>query len=270
MTPARQLARRTARRVAPGYMADRARRYERAVRLRAGATCAAQQLVAGTEPVVRAGPFAGLRYPADRLADIDAAVPKLLGTYEQEIAWVFARAISRGVSTFVDIGCADGYYAAGMAHACSATTIYAFDLAASARELCAQTAAASDVGNRVQIAKRFTLNAFDFVRSRGALVLCDIEGGEVELFSPGAVARLADTLVVIEVHEDDRPGAGAHLESVFAHSHDATRVGQGPRVEIPPAVASWPAHQQATALREFRGPQLHWLVLEPKTERRRG
>lgn len=261
---AREQARMLARRVAPGYMADRARRYEREVRRREGVTVAAERLLDGRAPIVQAGPFAGLRYPADRIADIDAVVAKLLGVYEREIAWVFKRALASKVPTFIDIGCADGYYAVGMAQASQATTTFAYDLSSTARELCSETAIASSAQERMRIGKRFSLETLASLPVDGALVLCDIEGGEVELLDSTAAVALAPCVVVVEVHEDTRPGAGDELQAAFALTHRAVTVRQQPRSDVPERLAGWSADERARALREFRGPRLHWIVFEPE------
>ena len=261
---------RAARGVAPGFMANRARRHERSLRLRTGVTDLARRIVGQDPAVVRTGCFAGMAYPPGRLPDIDAAVAKLVGTYELEIAWVFERAIAQRVSTFIDIGCADGYYAVGMAHASPGTASYAYDLASSARRLTAETAVASRVQERVQIGSRFTLDALGAVQPDGALLLCDIEGAELELFGSREAAALANTIVVIEVHEDDHPGAGSRLREVFADTHGALTVLQKPRVHVPDGLAPWSPVDRSRALAEFRGPKLHWLVLEPKGSDRNG
>jgi hypothetical protein len=245
-------------------MANRARRYERELRRREGVTSGAQRLLAGGDPVVQAGPFAGLAYPPDRLADIGAPIRKLLGVYEQEIAWVFERSIARSVSTFVDVGCADGYYAVGMAYASPATTTFAYDISSSARELCAETAIASAVTGRVRIGKRFSIDALPSLPARGALLLCDIEGGEVELLDERMAAALAMTIAVVEVHEDSHPGASDQLRQAFARTHDAVTVPQQPPSRPPAQLARWPAPEQSRALSEYRDPRLHWIVFEPK------
>ena len=266
MTAPSDLARRAARRVAPAYMADRARRYELTVRQRAGVTHSARRLVADGEPVVRGGPFRGMRYPGTRLSEIDAPVAKLLGTYEHEIAWVFWRAIEQQVTAFIDLGCADGYYAVGMAHACPKTTTHAFDLATSARRLCAETATASGVEQRVHVGKRFTVEALPRHLDR-ALVLCDIEGAEVDVLDETVASALAHAVLVVEAHEDERPGAGARLREVFGRTHDAHTVEQEPRRQVPEALTTWTPVERSRALSEWRGPHQHWIVLDPKAGR---
>jgi hypothetical protein len=230
-------------------MAERARRYDRGFRARNGVTAAGERIAAaGAE--VRAGPFRGLRYPRHRIAEVDTPAGKLLGTYEHEIQMPFATAIARAVTTFVDVGCADGYYAVGMPVACPTVTTYAFDLAPSARDLCRHLARLNGVESRVRIGNQFTTGALDSLDMSGALLLCDIEGGEDRLFDAPTVRALERATVVIEVHETVRPGLSADLVRRFSATHDHQLVHQAPR-----------EHDML----EYRPPELHWLIFEART-----
>jgi precorrin-6B methylase 2 len=244
-------------------MADRDRRYERGHRERTGATQIASA-IAGERHVLR-GPFSGMLL-SDALANVDAAAAKLLGSYEEEIADVFVRAIEDGTSTFVDVGCADGYYAVGMACAAPALTTHAFDIAASARDLCRQTAALNGVADRVEVRGRCDADELRRLDLDGALVLIDIEGAE-SAFLDGEVARLlARSRMVIEVHEDQAPGTGDELIARFARTHTARRVDQAPRTPSDhPALAGLSHADALLALSEHRGPRLYWLVLMPRS-----
>lgn len=258
------LMRELGQRVAPGYMADRARRYERDVRSRDGVTAIAERLLAGGPAVVRGGPFAGLRYPAERIADVDVPVAKLLGVYEQEIAGVFEDAIRRGTRTFVDVGCADGYFAAGMAFASPDLTTYAFDIARSARELCATVAAINGVAARVNVKRRFSAASLEGLDMAGALLLCDVEGAERTLFDAALVSRLRHTYVTIEVHEHVLPGLSESLRSAFTASHTHRVVQAATRPPEDFAELGLTAREIAVALGEHRPPSLHWLVFDPR------
>jgi hypothetical protein len=205
-----------------------------------------------------------MRYPGGCVPDIDAAIPKLLGVYEQEIGWVFERGVTEQVPAFIDIGCADGYYAVGMAHASPATTTFAYDLSSSARRLCAETAVASAVDGRVRIGKRFSVGALASIPVDRALLLCDIEGAEVQLLDRAAATALAASVVVVEVHEDSFPGASDRLRRAFADSHHAMTVNQRPRLNAPQQIAGWSADERSRVLCEFRGSRLHWIVFEPR------
>lgn len=251
----RRARRKIANRVAPGYMADRARRHGRRLRERNGVTDITRRLVDDAAPVVRSGPFAGMRYPSGSASEVDLLASKVLGVYEQEIAPDF----SPGVLTFVDVGCAEGYYAVGMAVANPRLTTYAFDIAPSARRLCRRIAALNGVGDRVNVERRFSLDGIDM---DGALMLCDIEGAEGELFDPSLVAQLRRARVVIEVHGDS--GLSERLRELFGQTHACRRVEPQPRGNGSLPETGVPAKELSAVLseRRLRG-GTHWLVFEP-------
>jgi hypothetical protein len=236
-------------------MAGRARRYERSFRERHGVTAAAETLTDGDTARVRHGLFEGMAYPTARLAEVDAPVAKLLGTYEHEIHYAFANALARGLVTFIDIGSAYGYFAMGLPYREPDLVSYAFDIARSARNLCSDVSRLNAVAARVRIAGRFTKASLDAVDPAGALLLCDIEGAERWLFGPDLVARLNETSVIIEVHEHSDLGLSEALRRKFETTHTVTTVSQQTRH----AAYGFPA----TAFKEFRPPELHWLVCEP-------
>jgi hypothetical protein len=248
-------ARHLAQRAVPGLMADRARRYERGLREREGVTAIARELVGSRPMEVRDGLFTGMKYPGNRVADVGAPVAKLYGTYEQEISYVFTAALARGVRTFIDVGCADGYYAVGMPYLDYRITSHAFDISRSARDLCREVARANALEEEVRIATRFSERSLDSIEPAGALMLCDIEGAELDLFDARLIRRLAHTTVIIEVHEHVKLGLSATLRIRFAASHDVTVVGQTPREpgrDLP-----------LIAFNEHRPASMHWLVCAP-------
>jgi hypothetical protein len=239
----RERLRPIARHLAPGVMADRARRYERGLRERQGVTRAAERM----EPVVQAGPFVGLRYPPGRIAEVDAPVAKLRGSYERELTEVFSSLAD--CPLFIDIGSADGYFAVGVARASPGTVVHAYDIARSARELCAAVASLNSVQGRVIVRRRFALGRLSGLDLTGALLLCDIEGDERRLFDAALAARLAPVRVVIEVHESIFPGTGAYLRRLFAPTHAVRVIRQQGREE--------------PELEEHRPSGLHWLCMTP-------
>jgi hypothetical protein len=64
--------------------------------------------------VVRHGLFYGMKYPSLEAAG-STLYPKLLGSYERELHGIMERIVRTDYATVVDIGCAEGYYAAGLA-----------------------------------------------------------------------------------------------------------------------------------------------------------
>ena len=75
-----------------------------------------------------------------------------------------------------DIGCAEGYYAVGMAGRMPATRVDAFDIDPAAQRACGELAARRGVAERVRVGARFTADDFAAYAGRKTLVLCDVEG----------------------------------------------------------------------------------------------
>ena len=260
----RQRLRVAARKVAPTLMADRARSYERDYRSRHGITGLGERLASSTDATVRSGPFAGLHYPADRLADIDAPVAKLVGCYEQEIADIFSDALRSGVRTFVDVGSADGYYAVGMAVRNPLLTTHAYDLSKSARRLCAAVAALNGVADRVRLGRRCDAGELRGLPLDGALMLCDIEGGEAEFFDARTVELLRHTRVVVEAHDGGRAGLGRRVARAFEQTHSARIVPTQSRAPQDARLDGWTPAELALGMTESRRPDDHWLDLMPR------
>src|SRR4051812_49114802 len=115
-------------RLAPSMVAERSLRASRRLRREWGLTGLAERYAGTHGTTVARGPFAGLQYPPAGLADVDAAVAKLVGSYEAELYPVFARWLEHGSGLFVDVGSADGYFAVGVAVADASATVHAYDL----------------------------------------------------------------------------------------------------------------------------------------------
>jgi hypothetical protein len=251
--------------VAPGLMADRARRYERVVRRGFGTPALARRLAdPGSSTLVVAGPLKGLRLLNDAIADIDEMPAKILGTYELELADVIGQAVERSTHLFVDIGCADGYYAVGLAVAQPTMLVEAYDIAPSARTLCRRTAVLNGCERRVAVRGRFSAAHLKTLDMEGALLLCDIEGAERHLFDATLVRLLARTDVLIEVHESMAPGTRDHLAALFSATHTVARIPR--RGRLPPqhpALAGWDDDERLRTVIELRTGDVDWLYLAP-------
>lgn len=95
------------------------------------------------------GPFAGLRYVPESAGS--ALIPKLLGCYEQELRLVLEALIRGKPRHIVNIGCAEGYYAVGLAWRLPKAEVGAYNSDSRAREFCARLARLNGVEARVRI-----------------------------------------------------------------------------------------------------------------------
>ena len=135
------------------------------------------------KPLVLNGPFNGMKYPGFR-SKSSSLYSKLIGSYEMEISDYIFSAIDNKYEQVIDVGCAEGYYAVGLALKIEKAIIYAYDIDAEARKLTSKMAFINGVKERVIVRKNInssSFNEFDF--SKSTLIICDIEGEERLIFN---------------------------------------------------------------------------------------
>jgi precorrin-6B methylase 2 len=209
------------------------------------------------------GPFAGMEYVS--AATEGALVPRLLGTYESELHPHLQAFAEAGLDCVVDVGCAEGYYAVGLARMMSEVTVYAYDIDAKARAACAELAGKNGVSDRVIVGGEFALDGFQAFAGRRVLVMVDAEGAEVDILQPALSPALAGMNIIVETHDLFRSGALATLVARFAPTHDIVRVDQQPKTfAMPPWLAELPHLDQLLAVWEWRAQPTPWLVMTPK------
>lgn len=163
---------------------------------------ARQALFEGETPYVLGGPFAGMRY-VDEFTFAPIA-PLWLGVYEPQLHPWIRRLIEGGYDSFVDIGAAEGYYAVGVGRACPGMRIVTFDADPFSRRALRRLAALNGVGN-LEIRSLCDHRRLEASLGARPFVLCDIEGGELDLIDPRRSPGLARADLVVEIHR-----AGGH------------------------------------------------------------
>ena len=175
---------------------------------------------------VAAGPFAGMVYPLETAEG--CIIPKLLGCYEKELQPALSQFSSGHPDAVLNIGCAEGYYAVGLARALPAVKVYAWDIAPDAREKTARNAAANGVGDRITIAADFDPAALGDYTGGISLIICDIEGAEFEYLDPGQYPALLAFDMIVEVHPDNNRTV-EELAGRFSATHRVGIVYPKPR-----------------------------------------
>ena len=184
----------------------------------------AARIAISPDLTVRNGPFRGMRYP-QRASVGSALVPKLLGSYERELQPVLEDIVARGHSEIVDIGCAEGYYAVGLALRLPAARVFAYDPNAKAIDLCRRMAELNGVADRLVTGSFCAVNTLRSLPLTGrAIIVCDCEGYERELFTEDVVALLARHDVLIEVHDFSDIESSSLLRDRFRATHSITEI----------------------------------------------
>lgn len=210
---------------------------------------------------VAAGPFAGMHY-ALPVAE-GARLPRLLGLYEASLHPVIETVIARAYPQVLDIGCAEGYYAVGLARRMPAAIVHARDTSPKARALCADLAAANGVADRLRIAGEVTHGDLSLCAEARTFLLCDIEGGEAALLDPVKAPALTKADILVEVHEATAPGLLSTLIARFQPTHRVTRIDRTLRPDLlPPWAEALSDLDRLLLMWEWRATPTPWLWME--------
>lgn len=212
---------------------------------------------------VMAGPFEGMKYLSEAVCS--SLTPKLLGSYESELHEALAQIIATSYQTVVDIGCAEGYYAVGLALRLKNARVYAFDTDPHARELCQTLAAANAVSDRVLVQGECNHEGLQGLTGGRVLLVCDCEGCELGLLDPALAPGLRTCDLLIELHDMIDARITPTLLTRFAPTHEITLIDATERdPTLFPALRSFSPATQRTALAEFRDAQMQWAWMRAK------
>src|SRR6516162_9920644 len=209
---------------------------------------------------VRHGPFAGMRYAP--ITSSSLLSPKVIGSYESPIYQWITEAIAHNYQKILNIGCGEGYYAVGFALKSEATHVYAYDSNERAREKVATIAKLNGITDNLHIQGQCTMDELQREVTSGTLILCDIEGGELDLFRPDLVPRLSEADLIIETHDSWRPGVTETLTDRFLPSHGIEIIYHCAKTaKAFPGLGTIPIKEHAFLLEEGRPRNQRWMRL---------
>lgn len=215
---------------------------------------------------VSRGPFAGLRYLDGLERSSGDLVAKLAGTYERELHGVVSQWVAAAYPHVIDVGCAEGYYAVGFAHAMPGTTVHAFDIDASARAQCASLAELNGVATRVDVRGACAPASLDAFPAEGVALLADCEGYERVLLDPAIAPRLIGWPVLVELHEFIDGSITSEIRGRFEATHEVEII-EGEDREQDAALAElafMSASERAAVLGEHRPGPMRWAHMRPR------
>jgi predicted RNA methylase len=222
-----------------------------------------------TERRVLQGPFAGMKYIDDSVGS--AYIPKLLGLYEKELSHCVAAINELKPEQIIDIGAGEGYYAVGLARLNPAVRILAFEMQPAGRSAIVDLARLNDVEKQIEVRGECRVADLQAALSTigRSVVVCDVEGAELELIDQSAVPALRNATILLELHEFVVPGITGEIKKRFSATHDIELIWQQPRSRsdfpwrtlgtsiLPKAYLDW-------AVSEWRPERMAWLWMQPK------
>lgn len=186
----------------------------------------AERFLGNGNPRVTTGPFEGMVYLGTALGSV--LVPKLVGCYEHDLHGTIEEIIQTSYDTVINVGCAEGYYAVGLALRLPAAKIVAVDLDDRACELCQRLAHLNGVGTRVETLNGDCSETLRHRRYPGALWVVDCEGAELDILSPSQLPDLLTADILVELHDFVDPTISGILIGRFTDTHDVRLIPETP------------------------------------------
>ncbi len=218
--------------------------------------------------IVRTGLMKGLKYPGF-LSFGSSIYPKLSGTYENELTDVFLKLVCNNYSCIIDVGCAEGFYAVGLAQHFKEAKLYAFDISETAQQLCKEMAVLNNVLDRVEIRQECTAeNLSTLVKAHRSLIICDCEGYERHLFTKELIDSLQNSDLIIELHPMHEKDVKEYLHQLFVDTHtiDYTASYDDNRkiFELPDVYSSLSKIEKIKIVQEGRAFSMDWMIAKAK------
>lgn len=218
-------------------------------------------LYQATEGIVQSGPFKDMKLLQEKSWPEDSISSKLLGCYEQELHPVIENEIARLASKpnpcIVNVGCAEGYYAVGLAKRLPHATVWAVDTTDKALEIANRAAAVNGV-------KLVTGAELTEVFKHPDLIVMDCEGAEVAYLQTDVWPGIGGATIVVEIHNIDKQRTDEILYKRFKDTHTVEMIVEGGRnPNIYSVLQARSSRIKWTAVNEHRPMTMYWYVMTP-------
>jgi hypothetical protein len=202
-----------------------------AERIQARAKLLHGHVQAQTGCIVAAGPFRGMRLVPDIYRGGGDVAAKLLGHYQAELHPLIERLIKAGFNQIINVGCAEGYYAVGMALRCPSVRVFAFDTDGNAQRVCLANSVANGVQERIRVGGAVDPEMLRALTSEAVnrLLIVDCEGYEAVLVDPERISGLKRATLLVECHDFVNRSITSTLASPLAETHYLGLIGEGER-----------------------------------------
>jgi hypothetical protein len=218
---------------------------------------------------VLAGPFQGMRYFNE--VTWGSLIPKWVGTYEMELRPWIRRILEQPPRIVIDVGCAEGFYAVGLARLLPEVRVFTFDVDFISRRQLKKLSKLNRVADQIQIGGWCSHQELERLTGGGdALLIADIEGHETVLLDPLACPSLATTRILVELHppcggllEDTRNELKARFDDTH-HVDELQSVSRSAANGCHLLPFGFQAGEIPAFLEEYRGVAQSWLLLSPK------
>ena len=215
--------------------------------------------------VIVDGPFKGMSYLPS--AHASTLTPKLLGIYEKEIQSDLL-AIAKSVDSFLDVGCAEGYYTTGLALLQNIKSVVGIDIKDESLMAASHLAAVNHVNHKTYFTSTIE-SALKRLVGR-TLMMIDVDGSEIEVikeifrFTPKELLVSTSFIVETDYHEDGRSNKSEILTEFHSKDFELTKeIEQDPSCRISETSRSYTQSFLDLAILGMEGRPMNqsWLIL---------
>ena len=212
---------------------------------------------------VLSGAFEGMRYHSFQSYG-SVIIPKIVGSYEDELLPIFKKLFTKNYSEIIDIGTAEGYYAIGLSLKFPTAKVFGYEVNEQAKILCHNNAEENNMASRLQLCSFLDAEQLSrFVFTQKGLIICDCEGYEKQLFTSASAKNLHQCDLIIELHDCNDNSISKTILPLFNQTHKLTLVKSNPHKKVSdyPFLKNKPCLHD-DMLDERNGIIMYWAVLE--------
>jgi hypothetical protein len=215
------------------------------------------------------GPFQGMKFD---VPDFNTAM--LVGTWELELVECVDQLNCIAPSAIICIGAAEGYYAIGMAIRFPDLKVIAYEEQEKYLKFLTDLAESNGVNNVIPRGKCAPADIENTINESGLkpLIICDVEGFEIELLDPQISPGLKSAYILVELHDMYVTRCEETLLDRFEKSHTSKIIyGRNRLVSDLPERLRFLRFFSTTStlvnlMNEGRPYPMKWLWLKPKNK----
>lgn len=219
---------------------------------------------------VKYGPFKGMKMLEEQTWGVET-ISKLLGNYEKHVVTKVVE-LSDKHDLFVDIGAADGYFAIGFIVSESFSRCICYESSPRSRAALRKNASVNSVEDKIKIEEyaNHTNISKLLTENPSCFILCDIEGGEFELFDDEILRLAKNCTILIELHHNlpdnnyssDQKSQLLSNASAYFSIEYLNRLS--PSIYEFPEMVNFSDDERLLAFSEGRPVEMEWVLLSPK------
>lgn len=229
------------------------------------------KIMRATNGTVVSGLFSGLRLTSEiswgegSRGDIGS---KLLGFYEMELQPVLEAIVKLEPDLIANVGCAEGFYALGLARLLPNVQVLAFDIDERAQKICKLGRQINEINGNFEVRGYCSPEALQKIAEAAErpVLLIDCEGFERDLLLRTSY-DYPSAHIIVECHDFLDRDITTDLVRKFSRTHVVEVIEQGGRnPHISAIMRGWGESDMWLVVSENRPESMHWLYMRPRLE----